>query len=424
MSFKLFYNISDLLSLQKVSKKAGRYIKPSDFSIIKNAAFFSYKGNIIWIGRYKQINTKLITDLITQYKITKPLERQSLNKAFIMPAFVECHTHLLFGGSRSAEFNLRQRGLSYADISKKGGGILSTVRETRKLSLSQLKIQAQSQAQKFLSQGVTSLEVKSGYGLSLSSEVKMLKAIKAIKNLNISSSFLALHALPTEYSSKEKYFNWVMKKVLPLVIKNNLANRVDIFVESMAFNQKHLQKLFQYAGNYNLGLSVHSDQLSAQGTSVLAAQLGAWSVDHVNFVSPAEIKYLAKANVSNVFLPGADFYLKMKYPKARKFLDSGARVALATDYNPGTCPCNSIEFIGLLARMEMNMNVEEVITAYTISAAYALGLQNKVGSLEVGKQADFISLNLFYDELFYNIESKASAVQSVYRLGKLIHSNN
>lgn len=440
MSFKLFYNISELLSLKKVSEKQGRHITSADFSMVKNAAIFSYNGKIIWVGKYTKVNLSLIKTLKETYKIKQALTKHSLDNAFIMPAFVECHTHLLFGGSRASEFNLRQKGISYSDIAKKGGGILSTVKETRKLSLLDLKKLAQTRAEVFLSQGVTSLEVKSGYALNLSGEIKMLQAINAIKNLNISATFLALHALPKEFSSKEKYFQWVMNKVLPVVIKKQLIQRVDIFVESMAFNKKQLSALFKQARLYDLGLTVHSDQLSSQGTSCLAAQQGAFSVDHVNFVSNSEIQYLSKANVSNVFLPAADFYLKMQYPKARKFLDSGARVALATDYNPGTCPCNSIEFIGLLARLEMNMTIEEVITAYTVSAAHALGMQNKVGSLEVGKQADFISLNVSYDELFYSMTSKVStsqqstssasektsektsSIKSVYRLGTLVAS--
>lgn len=423
MSFKLFYNISELLSLKKVSDKQGRHVTESDFVIIKKAAIISYKGNIIWIGRYTKINSNLIKKLIQTYKITQILKRCSLDNAFIMPSFVECHTHLLFGGSRTSEFNLRQKGVSYSKITKKGGGILSTVKETRKLSLPKLKTLAQKRSEVFLSQGVTSLEIKSGYGLNLSSEIKMLESIKAIKNLNISATLLALHTLPKEFSSKDKYFHWVINQILPVALKKQLINRVDIFVESMAFNQKHMRALFKQASLYNLGLTVHSDQLSSQGTSCLAAQLGASSVDHVNFVTNSEIKYLSKANVSNVFLPGADFYLKMQYPQARKFLDSGARVALATDYNPGTCPCHNIEFIGLLARLEMNMNIEEVITAYTVSAAHALGIQSKVGSLELGKQADFISLNIPYDELFYSSTPKNPVIKSVYRLGTLVASN-
>lgn len=427
MSFKLFYNISELLSLKKVSDKQGRCVVESDFDIIKKAAIISYKGKIIWIGKYIKVDPALIKKLIQTHKITQNLKKYSLGHAFVMPSFVECHTHLLFGGNRSSEFNLRQKGTSYSNINKKGGGILSTVKETRKLPLLKLKNLAQKRSDIFLSQGVTSLEIKSGYGLSLSSEIKMLEAIKAIKNLNISSTLLALHALPKEFSSKEKYFYWVMSQILPAAVKKQLINRVDIFVENMAFNKKHMTTLFKQASLHNLGLTVHSDQLSSQGTSCLAAELGASSVDHVNFVTNSEIKYLSKANVSNVFLPGADFYLKMQYPQARKFLDSGARVALATDYNPGTCPCNNIEFIGLLARLEMNMNIEEVITAYTVSAAHALGLQNQVGSLEVGKQTDFVSLNISYDELFYStaVSAKSAnpAVKSVHRLGALVASN-
>ncbi|MBE8221256.1 MAG: imidazolonepropionase [Bdellovibrionales bacterium] len=422
MNFKLFYNISELLSLKKVADKHGRNITESDFTIIKKAAIISYKGNIVWVGKYKTINQSLIKQLIKTYKITQTLKKYSLNDSFVMPSFVECHTHLLFGGNRTSEFNLRQKGVSYSKIASQGGGILSTVKETRKLSLTELKKLAQQRSKDFLSQGVTSLEIKSGYGLNLSSEIKMLQAIKSIKNLNVISTFLALHTLPKEFLSKEQYFNFVINKILPVAVKKQLINRVDIFVESMAFNKKHMTKLFKAADAYNLNLSVHSDQLSKQGSSCLAAKLGASSVDHVNFVTNSEIKYLSKANVSNVFLPGADFYLKMKYPQARKFLDSGARVALATDYNPGTCPCNNIEFIGLLARLEMNMNIQEVITAYTVSAAHALNIQNKVGSLEVGKQADFISLNKSYDQLFYSNTHNNSPIKSVYRLGALVAS--
>ncbi|MBE8162978.1 MAG: imidazolonepropionase [Bdellovibrionaceae bacterium] len=423
MSFTLFYNISELLSLKEVSEKQGRHITSKDFVITKKAAIISYKGKIVWVGKYAAVKPRLIKQLMQINKITQTLQRHSLSQAFIMPAFVECHTHLLFAGNRASEFNLRQKGMSYSDITKKGGGILSTVKATRKLSLLELKRMAQKRAEVFLSQGVTSLEAKSGYGLNLSSEIKMLEAIKSIKKLNTKATLLALHTLPKEFSSKDKYFQWVINQVLPKAVKKQVVDRVDIFVEQMAFNKKHMTALFKQASDYNLGLTVHSDQLSPQGTSCLASQQGASSVDHVNFVSDSEIKQLSKANVSNVFLPGADFYLKMPYPQARKFLDAGARVALATDYNPGTCPCNNIEFIGLLARLEMNMTIEEVVAAYTVSAAYALGMQNTVGSLQVGKQADFISLNKPYDELFYSSTLKNPVVKSVYRLGRLVASN-
>lgn len=419
-NFKLFYNIAELLSLKEVAKKQGRNIKESDFTIIKKSAFITYNGTIIWLGKYTQITKTLIKDLKQKYKIKSSLKKQNLNACFVMPAFVEAHTHLLFAGDRAKEFNLRQKNISYADIAKAGGGIWSTVKETRKLSLAELKKIAQKQANVFLQQGVTSLEVKSGYALNKSGEIKMLEAIKAIKNLNISASLLALHTLPKEFTSKDKYFKYFSEKILPVAVKKNLVNRLDIFVESMAFNQKHLKDLFKQAKKYDLNVTVHSDQLSLQGTSYLSAKEGAISVDHVNFATDKEIKYLSKADITNVFLPASDFYLKVNYPKARKFLDSGARVALATDYNPGTCPCDNISFIGLLARLEMKMTIEEVIAAYTLSAAYALGIQNQVGSLEPNKQADFICLEGSYNQLFYSIKTTEPRLKSVYRLGHLV----
>ena len=409
MSLKVFHDIDELLSLKSVYQKQARRIVEKDLGFIKKAAIVTYKDSIIWVGPYRLLSSRKVAP----YGSLRKAQTISLKKHIVAPGFVECHTHLLFGGNRFKEFELKNKGISYSEIQKAGGGILSTVRDTRKLSLKKMVELGQKRVESFLRQGVSTVEVKTGYDLTHRGELRMLKAMNLLKKARIFKTFLGCHTIPTEMSGR-KYFRFILNDWLPELINKSLADRLDIFVEKGVFTKQQAQKLFLKAQESKMPFTIHADQLSRRGSSVLAAKMGAASVDHVNFVKSKEIDLLSKLETTIVFLPVADFYLNMEYPKARKFLDSGAGVALATDFKPGTAQSQDISFVGLLGRRKMGMRLEEVWAAYTVGAAYALQAEKYLGSIEVGKKADFMVLSKNWDEVFQSVGDIGRAVKGLY----------
>lgn len=392
---KIFRGIGSLFTLQGAALKKGRKITEADLSIINNACLVCDSGLIKWVGRRQDLPRSLARASVRDIDCAG---------ATVLPAFVESHTHLVFAGSRSAEFEMRNCGFSYQQIAERGGGIISTVNKTRKTSLDELVAVAQKRVDEFVRQGVTAIEIKSGYALDEKNEIKMLKAAAQLKHARIIPTFLGAHALPPEYKGNpEGYIEFLITKILPKIARAKLAKRVDMFIESGYFNCDHAKAFFGAAQQLGFAISAHVEQLTYSGGTSFSLGIGAQSVDHVVQIKDLEIEALANSQSTAVLLPGADFYLKMAYPPARRLIDAGARVALASDFNPGTCPTQDISFIGLLARMNMQMSLPEVLTAYTLNAAYALGLENEVGSLEPGKIADFIVLDDEWTKLFYEV---------------------
>ncbi len=389
----VFTNIGELFTLAGAAQKSARRVLFDDLDLIRKGAFVTSAGKIVWVGEKKKLPKEFS-------KIKKEI---SFEGATLLPSFVESHTHLIFGGSRAQEFDLRNQGVSYQEIAKQGGGILSTITHTRKATLSELTKLGQARANEFIRQGVTTLEAKSGYGLSFEAEKKLLKAAGQIKGLRVIKTYLGPHALPPEFKSTESYVDNIIQNDLPKLKSQNLASRVDIFVENGFFSKDLGQKYLKAAKALGFDLCVHADQLSLSGGADLALEFGALSADHLIQIGEKEISKLAKSNVTCSLLPASDLYMKCAYPPARKLIDSGARVSLATDFNPGTCPTQDLSLVGVLARLEMKMSLAEVIAAYTIGAAHTLGLQSEIGSIEVGKSADFIVLNSGLDELFYQV---------------------
>jgi imidazolonepropionase len=406
---QVFKNIGCLLTLAGVSAKQGRKPTEADLGIIENAAIVSLDGKIAWVGPQK--------------KLPKEFARKSkeidLDKATVLPGFVECHTHLVFAGDRSQEFEWRNQGVSYQEIAKRGGGILSTMKATRAIKSAQLKNISQQRVDQFLSQGVTTLEIKSGYGLNLESELKCLKVAKSLQGPEIVTTFLGAHAKPPEFEKYEDYLDHLIEEVLPVIKKQKISNRVDIFIENGFFEKAASRDYLKKAKDLGFQITIHADQLSLSGGTELALELNALSADHVIQIDPMLINKIAKSKTVAVLLPAADLYMKCAYPKARELIDAGARVALSTDFNPGTSPTQDLALVGLLARLEMKMTLAEAITAYTFNAAAALALENKIGSLEVGKSANFISIKNDWNQLFYS----AGAMQSelVFIKGEMRH---
>ncbi|MCB0347659.1 MAG: imidazolonepropionase [Bdellovibrionales bacterium] len=397
----VFKNIKEIVSLSGVAKKLGKNISSADLDIIENGCIVENNGKIVWIGSFDELPNRF-----------KKCKTISLKQKTILPSFVECHTHTVFAGNRSTEFELRQQGVSYQEIAKRGGGIKYTVEETRKATEASLKRLAQNSAKDFLRQGVTTLEIKSGYGLDFKNEVKILKTAKSLKGPDIITTYLGPHAVPKEHKNADEYIKTIIAD-LPKI--KNYAKRVDIFVEGGYFSIEQAKMYFKAANALGFQIVVHADQMSRTGASVLAAELGALSCDHVIHITDDDIQSLAVSTVTAVLLPTSDQYLQIPYPKARKLLNAGVRVALATDYNPGTSPTRDVSYVGVLARVEMKMLLHEVIAAYTYNAACALGLESKVGSLEVGKHANFVVVEN-YQDLFYQVGW--SPVEQVYKNGK------
>lgn len=348
-------------------------------------------GIIQWIGPHKELPKKL--------KITKKISLKGKN---VFPSFIECHTHSVFAGDRAAEFEQRLQGVSYLDIAKSGGGILSTVENTRKISAVELQKKSQERINQFLAQGVSTIEIKSGYALDLKNELKMLSVAQKLKGPRIITTFLGAHALPKEFSSYEKYLDYLACEVLPVVQKKKLSQRVDIFIERNFFDAESGKKFLKKAQDLGFHIVIHANQLSLSGGAELALDLGSQSADHVIHLSDDTIRRWKNHKTVAVLLPLADLYMKCDYPPARKLIDHGVSVALATDFNPGSSPSQDLMLTGLLARLKMHMSLPEVFQAYTLNAAKALGIDAEEGSLAVGKCANFICTDQPLTAFFYS----------------------
>lgn len=354
-------------------------------------AFLVTDGRLTWIGPQNEIPKNL-----------KSAKEIDLKKKLVFPSFIECHTHTVFAGSRAAEFEMRNQGVSYLEIAAKGGGILSTMKATRSTSAAQLLKATQERVDQFTRQGVSTLEIKTGYALDLKNEIKCLEVIRKLKGPRVISTFLGAHALPVEFSNHAAYLEFLADKVLPVVKKKKLSQRVDIFIENKFFEKEVAQKYLKIAQSLGFKTTIHANQLSFSGGADLALDLGSASADHVIHLDEKHIQQFAKSKTVAVLLPTADLYMKCPYPPARRLLDAGATVALSTDYNPGSCPSQDLSLVGLLARLEMKMSLPEVFKAYTSGAAQALGIEHEEGDLSLGKLANFICTEADLSDFFYS----------------------
>jgi len=313
----------------------------------------------------------------------------------LMPGFVDAHSHPVFAGTRVDEFEERARGATYQEIAARGGGIQSTVNKTRTASLDELVSAGKRYASWFLRCGTTTVEAKSGYGLSLEDEVKILRAIKKLDEetpLRYVPTFLGAHSLPPEYRNRrDEYIALLIDEMLPLVSRENLAEYCDVFCEQKVFTNDESWKILSAARCHGLGLRMHADQLSLSGGAKLAAELGTVTADHLEHTDSEGIAALKSANVQPVLLPGSVYALgSSRYPAAREMIDAGLAVILATDFNPGSSPTPSMTMVLSLAVTHMKMTPAETITATTINAACSLNRGDKLGSLEPGKIADLV----------------------------------
>ena len=316
-------------------------------------------------------------------------------RRIVMPGFVDAHTHPVFAGLRANEFEQRASGATYREIAARGGGIRSTVRATRNSSLSDLIKTSKRYTEWFLRCGTTTVEAKSGYGLTVEDELKILRAIKQLRTetpLNYVPTFLGAHDIPSEYRSRRAtYVNLVINEMLPRVVEEKLAEYCDVFCEAGVFTADETRQILSAAHSQGLGLRLHADQLSLSGGAKLAAELNAATADHLEHTDPSGIAALKAAKVQPVLLPGSVYALgSHRYPAAREMIEAGLGLVLATDFNPGSSPTPSMPTILSLACTQMKMTPAEAITAATINPAYSLGRGDEIGSLEKGKRADFV----------------------------------
>lgn len=368
-----------------------KLVQPDFTSHQDKMAFIVKDGLFSWIGPQNKIPKNL-----------KFKKEHDLKNQLVFPSFIESHTHSVFAGSRAEEFELRNTGVSYLEIAQRGGGILSTMKKTRAASAAQLLAKTQAHVNQFLKQGVSTLEIKSGYALDLKNEIKTLQVMQKLKGPNIIPTFLGAHALPPEFKTHAEYLKYLVNDVLPIVKKKKLSKRVDIFIENKFFEADVSEQYLKKAQDMGFDLTIHANQLSLSGGVDLALKLKALSADHSIHLTDDLIKGFANSKTVAVLLPAADLYMKCAYPPARKLLDAGATVALATDFNPGSCPTQDLSLVGLLARLEMKMTLPEVFTAYTSSAAKALGVFDQEGDIRLGKKANFICTDADLSDFFYS----------------------
>ncbi len=381
----LITGASQLLTLRGRVPRRGKFLV--DIGIIRDGALLVRDGVIAAVG------TRLEVESLPE---SRSAEKLDLGGRVALPGFVDSHTHLIHAASRAEEYELKIAGASYEEIARKGGGILNSVKKLRAATVENLKKRAHAALREFAAHGTTTLEAKSGYGLDVASELKILrlhKELSAEQPLDIVSTFLGAHVVPAEFRNKPdgsaQYIALLTDKLIPEVAGTELAEFCDVFCDRGAFSVSEAKKVLEAGKQHGLAPRLHAEQLTRSGATQLAVQLGAASCDHLEQVSKADIRALAKSNTVATLLPGCDFHLGLrKYAPARELIEAGAIVALATDYNPGTCPTMSMPMILSLACSQLRMSPAEAIAAATINAAYSLLRDHKIGSLETGKQAD------------------------------------
>ncbi len=408
-------NPNEMITVAGNNRKPRRGELLQDIGVMKEAALVIRKGIISEVGPRKEILTSIDTDDAIILDVTGKT---------VMPGFVDPHTHLVFTGSRENELRWKIEGASYADITSKGGGILSTVNATREASSDELLALASNRLDIMMRHGTTSIEVKSGYGLSVEAEMMILEVARTLSQdhkVDISTTFLGAHAVPSEFKDHpEGYVDQVIERMIPRVADDELADFCDVFCEEGFFDVEQSRAILEEGKTYGLVPKLHADELSDMGGANLAAEVGAISADHLEKSSDDGIGQMAEANVVGVLLPGTSFSTNIGYADARRMINLGLPVALATDFNPN-CWTKSMQFMISLACYKMRMFPAEAVVASTINAAHAIGKAHDVGSLEPGKQGDIIILDIEnYEQIPYRFA--CNQVETVIKRGEVVHS--
>ena len=355
------------------------------YGLTRRGAILIDGGTIVWVGKLSELPR------------TKARETIAGRGRLATPGLIDCHTHIVYGGNRADEFEQRLQGVPYEEIAAQGGGILSTVRATRKSSAAALAAAARPRIRNLIREGVTTLEIKTGYGLNLETEIKMVEAMDMLAEdlpVEISKTFLGAHALPPEYHGRqEAYVSLVCDTMIPQMAGR--VDAVDVFCESIGFSVTQTRRIFQVAKRHGLTVKIHAEQFSNMGGAAMAAEMGALSADHLEYIDPSDLAELAATGTVAVLLPGALYYLRESHsPPVEMLRRFRVPVAIATDANPGTSPCFSILTAMNMACVLLGLTPEEALAGVTVHAARALGRQTRIGTLEAGKQADIALWNV------------------------------
>ncbi len=379
----LFINIKKLIQVEAIPRSRIVGEQMSQLPIIENAYLLINDDKIEDFGQMSNLPDFDNEDSITEIDVTGRM---------ILPAFCDSHTHLVYAGSREIEYVDKIKGLSYEEIAKRGGGILNSAKRMEQATEDELYNSATERIKEIASFGTGAVEIKSGYGLTLDTELKMLKVIKRLKEtmpLKIKSTFLGAHAVPAKYKGKQsEYVDLVVNEMIPKVAEEKLADYIDVFCDKGFFTVDETDRILAQGVKYGMRPKIHANELDYSGGIQVGVKHGALSVDHLEYVGDAEIEALLNSATMPTVLPGAAFFLNMQYSPVRKMIDAGLPVALASDFNPGSSPSGNMKFIMSLGCINYKMTPEEVINATTINTAYAMGIQDTHGSIARGKIAN------------------------------------
>jgi len=381
-------NINQLVTVSAEGKRVKVGADMNKLGVVENGAVLVENGTIKWVGRMEELSIGSLKDA----EILDCLDK------VVMPGFVDPHTHLVFAGGREEEFAMRNAGATYGQIAANGGGILSTMRDVRSASKKELKKIARRHLNGMLRQGTLTVEIKSGYGLDVEAEMKMLEAIAELSEeevIDIVGTFLGAHTIPPEFRERKKeYVHQITERMIPYVGTKKLAEYCDVFCDDGFFDLEDAREILLQGQRFGMASKIHAEELSANGGAELAADIGAVSADHLEHISDAGIRALAKSGVVATVLPGVSFILQHGYAPARKLIDAGVPLAISTDCNPGSCLSYSMPLMMTIACTQMHLTCEEAITAATLNAAAAIRRSQEIGSIEQGKKADMILLEI------------------------------
>ena len=390
-------NIASLVTVRSGAARTRTGSDMQDVGEICNAAVVHDGSTILWVGEASALPPAYV----------EGAKNIDCTGKTVMPGFVDSHTHMVFAGSRSHEFARRLAGASYTDIATEGGGILTTMKAVRKASVDDLASVGRGLIDSAIRHGSTTIEIKSGYGLDVESELRLLEAAGQLKQearAHIHVTFLGAHAVPPEWKhDPEGYVGLVINDMIPAVAQQGIAEFCDVFTDQGFFTREQSTRILHAARKHGLKLKVHADEIALVGASDMAAELGCISADHLEHSTIREVQLLRDAGVVCTLLPGTAYTLRLPFPDARMMIEQGAVVALATDCNPGSCFTENMQTILSLACINMRMSIEEAITAATINGAAALGISHLTGSIEVGKRPDIVIYDVprYHDVVYH-----------------------
>jgi len=411
----LVKNIKKLVQVEDLPRKQVAGQKMKELPVIDNAYLYVYDGLFADFGPMEECPEIADAEVV------------DAEDCMVFPSFCDSHTHIVYAGSREIEYIDKIRGLSYEEIAKKGGGILNSAQRLRAASEEELFESAMERVNEIAQLGTGAVEIKSGYGLATEAELKMLRVARRIRcesQLTVRSTFLGAHAVPLEYRGRQSdYVDLIVREMIPMVAAEGLADYIDVFCDKGFFTVEETDKMLNAGAKFGLRPKIHANELALSGGIQVGIKYNALSVDHLEFTEDQEIAALLDSTTMPTLLPGAAFFLEMEYPPARKMIDAGLPVALASDYNPGSSPSGDMKFVMSLACIKMKMVPEEAINAATINSAYAMGVSEMLGSISRGKIANFFITKPIPSYEFMPYAYTQKLVDKVYLNGKRFKHN-